>query len=202
MASFSTFKTLEAALIYFDIQENSQTLFPNIEMNVPVPEILKEELTFNMTQMPYKVSEASICEMVIFPILKAVWKNFTTKLLLWSHKSIGKDSENLGIPDYILAKRSHLGRVMDLPLLVMIEAKKDNFDEGWGQCVVQMHTAQSLNNDQKPIYGIVSNGDSWQFGRLEGNIFSVDTTSISVGDLSKLFNILYHLFQICENRVS
>lgn len=202
MASFSTFKTLEAALIHFDIQENSQTLFPNIEIKVPVPETLKEELTFNMTQMPYKVSEASICEMVIFPILKTVWKNFTSKLLLWSHKGIGKDSENSGIPDYILAKRSHLGRVMDSPLLVMIEAKKDNFDEGWGQCVVQMHTAQSLNNDEKPIYGIVSNGDSWQFGQLEGNIFSLDTTSISVGDLPKLFNILYHLFQICENRVS
>lgn len=201
MAGFSTFKTLETALIYFDIQENSQNLFPTFNKQVPVPEILAEELNFNMTQMPYKVSEASICEMIIFPILKSVWKNFTEKLLLWSHKGIGKESENSGIPDYIIAKRSHLGRVMDLPLLVMIEAKKDNFDEGWGQCVVQMHTAQKLNNNDKPIYGIVSNGDNWQFAKLLGNVFTQHTTNISVGDLTNLYNTLYFLLQMCENQI-
>ncbi len=202
MASFSTFKTLEAALIHFNIKENSQNLFPNIEMKFAVPEILVEELDFNMTQMPYKVSEASICEMVIFPILKSVWKNFTSKLLLWSHKSIGKEAENSGIPDYIIAKRSPLGRVMDLPLLVMIEAKKDNFDEGWGQCVVQMLTAQSLNHDDKPIYGIVSNGNNWEFGQLVGDVFTSNTTNTSVEELTKLYNILAHLLTICEKRVS
>jgi hypothetical protein len=202
MASFSTFKTLESTLIHFNIQENSQNLFPNIENNIIVPELLVEELEFNMTQMPYKVSEASICEMVIFPILRSVWKNFKEKLLLWSHKSIGKETENTGIPDYIIAKRSHLGRVMDLPLLVMIEAKKDNFDEGWGQCVVQMHTAQILNNNDMPIYGIVSNGDDWQFAQLAGNVFTQHATNISVGELAKLYNILHHLLKVCQERLN
>ena len=201
MASFSPFNTLESALIHFNIQENSQILFPPIDEYVAVPQTLIEDLHFNMTEMPYKVSEASICEMVIFPILRSVWKNFKTKLLLWSHKGIGKDAENSGIPDYIIAKRSHLGRVMDLPFLVMIEAKKDNFDEGWGQCVVQMRTAQLLNQDDKPIYGIVSNGGNWEFGQLLGDIFTQHSTNISIDDLPKLYNTLCYLLKICEKRV-
>lgn len=201
MASFSTFKTLEEALIYFQISERTHEIFSQTTNNQTVPAQLIEELDFNMTQLPYNVSEASLCEMVIFPILKEVWKSFSKNLLLWSHKGIGKEADMAGIPDYILAKRSHLGRVMDLPLLVMIEAKKDDFDAGWGQCVAQMVTAQTLNQNDDEVFGIVTNGNSWEFGKLATSVFTKHRTIYSLQDISTLYNILYHLFQMCEVKV-
>lgn len=202
MASFSTFKTLEEALLHFGISEKNQNIFPHIQNTHLVSPYLEEEIEFNTTKLPYNISEASICEMVIFPVLKAVWKHFEKNLLLWSHKSIGKESDMSGIPDYILAKRSLLGRVMDLPLLIMIEAKKDDFDGGWGQCVAQMVTAQSINNNQTEIFGIVTNGDTWQFGKLEGRHFTKNKSFISLTELATLYNTLYYLFELCESKIT
>ena len=111
------------------------------------------------------------------------------------------NAEISGIPDYIIAKRSPYGRVLDIPFLVMIEAKKDDFDEGWGQCLAQMITAQSLNKDTDKIYGVVTNGNLWQFGQLEAHTFTKHSASYSLEDLNKLYNVLYYLFELCEKRV-
>lgn len=201
MASFSTFKTLAEALVYFNISEKSKNLFPNLTTDIEVPVTLEEELEFNLTEMPYNASEAAICEMVIFPILKSVWKHFRQKLLLWSHQSVGKEAEISGIPDYILAKRSPLGRVMSLPMLVMIEAKKDDFDEGWGQCVAQMIAAQQLNKEPYTVYGIVTNGTSWEMGYLDDAHLVKHFQSLSLSDLKKLYNTLYFVFGNCEKQI-
>ena len=201
MASFSTFKTLVEALVHFNIAEKSAPLFSEVKIKVEVPLFLKEELAFNMTEMPYNVSEAAICEMVVFPILKTIWKNFKEKLLLWSHQGISKDVEISGIFDYIVAKRSPLGRVLSLPMLVMIQAKKDNFDEGWGQCLAQMIAAQNLNNQDYTIYGIVTNGTSWEFGQLDNQTLLRHTQPLSIDDLPKLYNVIYNIFEYCEKQL-
>lgn len=201
MASFSTFKTLADALVHFKIMENTDNIFPPISNLHEVSAELVKEINFNIKEMPYNASEASLCEMIIFPILKSVWINFISKLLLWSHQSLGKNAEISGIPDYNIAKRSPYGRVLDIPFLVMIAAKKDDFDEGWGQCLAQMLTAQSLNKDTDKIYGIVTNGNLWQFGQLEAHTFTKHSASYSLEDLNKLYNVLYYLFELCEKRV-
>ncbi len=200
MASFSSFKNLDSALIHFNVTETSKNIFKNIAI-VHVPQTLQSEIEFNITEMPYNVSESSICEMVIFPILKSLWTNFKAKLLLWSHKGIGKEADLMGIPDYIIAKRSPLGRVMDLPMLVMIEAKKDDFDGGWGQCLAQMISAQKLNQSDSCIYGIVTNGDTWQFGNLVNQSFTKNTFPIGINEMDKLYSALYFIFAECEKQI-
>jgi hypothetical protein len=62
--------------------------------------------------------------------------------------------------------------VFEEPYLIVVEAKKDNFEEGWGQCLAELITAQKLNGNTKTeIFGIVSNGKFWEFGRLLENSF-------------------------------
>jgi hypothetical protein len=204
MKSFSQFKTLEIALKQFRITYEVRDIFPDLQLRAlkVAPQSLVDEINFNMTEMPYETSEASICEMIIFPILKNIWTNFRNNLLLWSHKSIGQETDLSGIPDYILAKRSILGKaVMDLPMMVMIEAKKDDFDGGWGQCLAQMMSAREINQSEHLVYGIVSNGDSWQFAYLSENKMSKHLNPISVGDMGKLYTILYYIFDICEQQI-
>ena len=43
---------------------------------------------------------------------------------------------------FFFAKRSPLGPVRDRPYVLFVEAKKDDFDAGWGQCLA----AEWINN--------------------------------------------------------
>ncbi len=74
-------------------------------------------------------------------------------------------------PEYILARRSPLGKVVfDKPYLLLVEAKQDNFESAWAQCLSEMIAAQNLNQNLPIIvFGITSNGERWQFAKLEGD---------------------------------
>jgi len=71
-----------------------------------------------------------------------------------------------GIADYLIAPR----RVyLATPLLCVIEAKRDDFERGRAQCIAEMY-ACAWNNRQAnvpgDVFGIVSNGQTWQFYKL------------------------------------
>ena len=112
--------------------------------------ILREGVVFN--------SEYAICENIISPILIEVWQSYKEQLLVWSHQPLNYDEQLSGIPDYMVAKRSAKGKIVfEEPYLIVVEAKKDNFEEGWGQCLAELIAAQKLNNQpEQLLYGIVS----------------------------------------------
>lgn len=93
---------------------------------------VRQDIAFTLKEVAYDVSEAAICENLIYPILKDVWKNYSAIFSIWSHQSLEYDDDLTGIPDYLISKRSELGKIIfDLPLLAVVEAKKDNFSQGW-----------------------------------------------------------------------
>jgi hypothetical protein len=108
--------------------------------------------------------------------------------------------ESTGFPEYILAKKSHLGKVVfDKPYFILVEAKQDNFETGWAQCLAEMIAAQRLNGELDIIvFGIVSNGGTWQFGKLEKDVFTRNTTPYTIYELDKLFAAVNYVFQECE----
>ncbi len=83
---------------------------------------------------------------MIIPILQEIWKHYRSKLILWSHQKLSYDNNLTETHKYILAKKSPLGkRIFDQPYFVLIEAKQDDFDAGWGQCLAEMIAAKKLN---------------------------------------------------------
>jgi hypothetical protein len=148
-----------------------------------------EELEFNLENIDVFSSESSRCENVIYPVLREIYKNFVNRYTLWSHKSINIDSKLTGTPDYLIATKSELGKtVLGLPILVVVEAKQNNFVEGWGQCLAELVTVQKLNaSEENFVYGVVTDGELWQFGRLQFNLFTKHKERITISDLNKLF---------------
>jgi len=55
--------------------------------------------------------------------------------------------------------------VYQTPLLCVIEAKKDDFEKGLAQCLVEMEACRFRNKNLQPIdiYGIVTNSLTWRF---------------------------------------
>jgi len=167
------------------------------------PDILKQELEFTFNNVPYNASETAICENLIFPILKQAWKNYADVLAIWSQTSLNYTKELSGIPDYLIAKRSPLGVIVfDLPYIAVVEAKRDDFTGGWGQCGAEMVAMQGINgNVNLPVYGIVSNGEIWEFAQLEQQTFTLYKQRIDIANLDVLFSALVCLLEFCKKRI-
>ena len=62
-----------------------------------------------------------------------------------------------------------------------------------------MIAAQRLNGELEIIvFGIVSNGSTWQFGKLEKEVFTRNVTPYTIYELDKLFAAVNYVFQQCE----
>jgi hypothetical protein len=196
--AFSSFKTIGEVLKAFQVTYTEANFIS--ELAFIVSDYFREDLELMMRDAVVDNSEFAICENLIYPIIKEVWKTYRSKFILWSHQSLNYDEKLSGFPEYILAKRSPLGKfVFDKPYFILVEAKQDNFETGWAQCLAEMIAAQRLNGEyQIVIFGIVSNGITWQFGKLEAEIFTRNSTYYTIQELDKLFGAVNFVFQQCE----
>lgn len=199
---FSNYKSISAVLKKFQIKY-VQTNFV-LETEFPVKDDFKSELDLLFTDGVIDNSESAICENLIYPVLKEVWKFYRSKLTLWSHQTLIYDEDLSGIPDYIVTQRNPLATIVfDKPYFLAVEAKQDKFEEGWGQCLAEMIAVQRINDDlEKTIFGIVSNGKIWQFGKLNADIFTRSRNLYTIEELDKLFAAVNYIFQQCELQIN
>ena len=197
--SFSTYKSISAVAKEFKIKVIRDNFI--VETEFPISEVFRRELDLIFSEGVFDNSEIAICENIIYPILKEVWKAYRHHFLIWSHQTLSYDEKLSGVPDYILAKRSPLGTVVfDKPYFVLVEAKKESdFSEGWGQCLAEMVAVQRINEEsEQNIFGIVSNGAMWQFGKLRGDCFTQNKLFYTIQELERLFGAVNYVFQQCE----
>ena len=195
---FSEFKTIGAVVQKFQVRYTEANFIEPLAFQIS--DYFQEDLALMMREGVVDNSEFAICENLIYPVLKEVWKQYRQYFLLWSHQALTFDNTLTGFPEYILAQRSPLGKVVfDKPYLLLVEAKQDNFEAGWAQCLSEMIAAQRLN--QAPpttVFGIVSNGSSWQFGKLEAEVFTRHILPYSIFELEPLFAAVNYIFQQCK----
>ncbi|MEG3438555.1 hypothetical protein V0288_15595 [Pannus brasiliensis CCIBt3594] len=195
--SFSSYKSLGDTVKEFQVYYREENFVREIAF--PISDYFREDLAFMMREGMVDNSEYAICENLIYPVLKEVWKSYREKFLIWSHQALCYDNNLTGFPEYIIAQRSPLGKVVfDKPYLLLVEAKQDKFDAAWGQCLAEMIAARQLNERSIVIHGIASNGTGWQFGKLEGNTFTKNTNPYYISELDSLFGAINFMFQQCE----
>ncbi|MEM8603333.1 MAG: hypothetical protein AAGF24_05805 [Cyanobacteria bacterium P01_H01_bin.121] len=124
----------------------------------------------------------------------------TKQLKLWKGAQL-EGEVAFGYVDYILAEHK---RYLDIPLLCIIEAKKDDFEKGLAQCLVEMQSCQWQNRQAQrsiEVYGIVTNGRAWRFYKLltSGEVY--ETPVYSTGDMELLLGRLQSIFQLCEQNL-
>ena len=65
-----------------------------------------------------------------------------------------------------------------------------------GQCLAELVAAQKINDDPAfPVYGIVTDGTLWQFGKLIGDTFTQNRTDFVLADLPTLFGAVDSVFK-------
>lgn len=199
--AFSDYKTLAQVQQEYQIKYD-EVIFIEKHSITPADSFLAE-FNFNINTMDAFSSKAARCELLIFPVLREIYKRFSEKTALWIQKSIRYDDKLSGIPDYLFATRSPLGKtVLEYPLLVVAEAKKNDFEQGWAQCLAELVAAQKLNGDTAGVvYGIVTDGKYWEFGQLTANIFTKNPESFSIDDLPELLGTLDFLLSAASRQI-
>ncbi len=200
--AFSSYKTISEVLKEFQVTYTELNFMGLAEFEIP--DYFRDDLEFVMREGVVYNSEFAICENLIYPVLKEVWKRYTSKFTLWSHQSLNYNEKLSGFPEYILARRSPLGKVVfDKPYFILVEAKQDNFEAGWAQCLAEMIAAQRLNGEiYVTIFGIVSNGKTWQFGKLEEKNFTTNINIYTIQNLDQIFAAVNYIFQQSESQLN
>jgi hypothetical protein len=144
-------------------------------------------------------TEFAVCDAIIRPIIGIVAENYNLKI--WSHVPYNVDEEKglVGEPDYLIAPKTKYG-AMAKPSLCVIEAKKDDFEDGWAQALSEMVASSLLGTDI--CYGIVTTGAIWQFGKLEKGVFVIDSRYLSATtELQRVFNTINWIFDIISSKL-
>ena len=193
--AFSDFTTIAEVQEKFYIRYSCQD-FLSVEAKIPSEHFL-DDLKFSQQHIYCFNSEGSRCEVIIFPIIREIYKDYAENYGLWIRKHITYDETLNGTPDYLVATKSELGiTVLGIPLVMIVEAKKNDFDLGWGQCLAELVAAQKMNdNPDFPVQGIVTDGIMWQFGKLIKDTFTRNITNFSLDDLPKLFGAIDSVFK-------
>lgn len=196
-------KTTDEILEYFDLKFQFSKFFDSEEISTLTPdEKFLSQLEFSLMNKGAEDKEAFTCEFLIVPFLREIWQRHPGKLSLFSHITIKVDEFHL-IPDYVISSKSPRGlKKLHRPLLLIIEAKDEKFEQGWSQALLQLLACQKLNKtDKLPVQAIVTTGDIWQFGKIEGKLFIRHPIPISIEDPGKLLGILDHFFSECERAI-
>jgi hypothetical protein len=194
---YSEFKTIEQFLSLYPLQIERAYFLPDKPLSLPNEMV--SALRFSLENQAEIESEAFYEEAFIFPLLHWAWMRHP-QLKLWSHRTLDYDGVLCGQPDYLLARKA-TGTVrgfLNPPLLAVVEAKRQDFEGGWGQCVAEMLACQKLN--KKPtitIFGIVSTGLIWEFGKLNQSQFTKHPISYGLAELERLAGNLDYLFSEC-----
>lgn len=149
------------------------------------------------SRMP-KNTEKARSENLVSPVLKETFRHNKEKLTLFPGYGLNVDSERglNGNCDCIIAGR---GNIMELtnPIVCLVEAKNGVIEDGYGQCGAEMYAARLYNDDLgTPIpemYGIVTNGEEWQFMMLKEQMIYFDARTLSLDRLPRILGILQHI---------
>jgi hypothetical protein len=145
-------------------------------------------------------SEKAKSEGIIYPVLQEVRRIIPQPVSLFSGRDFTVDLEKglSGYVDYLLSRSSEQLEI-EAPVVIVGEAKRDNLNEGMGQCIAEMVAAQLFNQanqvDVSTIYGSVSNGTQWRFLKLEGATVAIDLMDYALPPVDQILGFLVWMMQ-------
>lgn len=156
---------------------------------------LQETLAYSVPYALASNTEKSRSEMIITPILLEITRNFKQEISLFSGVDFTIEPE-LGLNgncDFLFSKSSEM-LIINAPVLLLVEAKKENINAGLGQCIAEMYAARIFNeregNNINTIYGVVTTGEIWKFLQLESDNIKIDLAEYFLNNLEQILGIL------------
>jgi hypothetical protein len=192
--SFSSF-TYKEAFKYLGINELQR--WSMVATPVPISDFFRQRLE-RLQRFDLESLEVSK-SLLIDAICEEGLEGFD-RLKVWKGAYL-EGEQVCGNADYLIAERRGY---LEAPYVCVIEAKKDDFEQGAAQCLVEMKTCQWIDRQLEKeliIYGIVTNGEGWKFYKLELDGAVAESLLYGIGEMSILLGLLRIFFGLCQQNL-
>jgi hypothetical protein len=174
----------------FGVTQQSVVLFEkNSVKSIAPSNRLKEDIKDSENMPLY--SEKAKSEVLIYPILREIKKR-NPQISIFSGYTFNVNSDLAGAPDFLISANPNLVEPQS-PIFCLVESKNKSPEEGFSQCAAEMYAAhlfnQRMKEEEKPIFGAVTNGFDWVFLKYENGVVYVDTQRYYLNELPKLLGI-------------
>lgn len=150
------------------------------------------------------VSEKARSEFIVAPILLAAQEISNYEVQIFSGQTLNVEP-SLGLTDecdFILSKTKPTP-TLRLPIVSLVEAKKNDVELGLGQCIAQMFAAlifnwQNNDSEFQTVFGCVTTGETWQFLKLQEKIAIVDSERFYLSEVEKILGVFKSIFDFYE----
>jgi hypothetical protein len=189
--SYSDF-TIEMLRRNFGLAVRDRCLFATIGSLKPSAWL--EQALANGSSLAF-ASEKARSEFIVAPVLMTCREMLNHQFQIFSGVRLDANPETglKGECDFIIG-RSDTVLALQSPLMIIVEAKKNDIEEGVGQCGAQLLGARSYNEiDGRPVpvlYGCVTTGESWQFLKLENSDLFLHPERFSLKEIGKILWII------------
>ena len=192
--AYSNF-TLDKVVETFELDiVDSEDLFGKVE-----PILLGDHLN---TALERKVqlaeainTEKARSELIVAEVLVELREQFNRRISLFSGIDFSVDAGDglVGVCDFLVSL-SPVQYLLQAPIIALVEAKRDDFLSGLGQCTAEMLAAQRFNakkgNDIPTVYGVSTTGLTWKFLKLTEKRLDIDVASYAIRECDKILGIL------------
>lgn len=189
--------TLQNLRESFGIVIRQATLFPDVQP-IPVSSWLQETLAKGM---PLALSsEKARSEFIIAPILLSLRDLNHNQIAIYSGQRLEGDPTVglVGECDFLVTATQPTP-IIQAPIISVVEAKKNDIENGLGQCAAQMVGAQRYNRRDgiatSVIYGCVTTGEVWQLLKLDDHLLVIDTERYYINALEAILAVLHAMVQ-------
>ncbi|MCY3552607.1 MAG: hypothetical protein OXH39_19295 [Candidatus Poribacteria bacterium] len=140
-------------------------------------------------------TEKARSELIVADVLFELRKHFDHRISFFSGIEFSVDTEQglTGVCDFLVSL-SPLLSFLEAPVIILVEAKRENLIVGLGQCAAEMIAAQRFNaerdNNIPCIYGATTSGTDWRFLKLEGERLYIDRVVYHISQCDKILGIL------------
>ncbi len=140
-------------------------------------------------------TEKARSELIIAPVLVEVRKLAQRQISLFSGVDFPVDATQglTGVCDFLIAQ-SREQFFVRAPVVMIVEAKNENFKVGLGQCSAMMIAAQHFNAREgtglTTMYGAVTTGNVWKFLQLTGSTLFIDLPEYYIERVGKILAVL------------
>ncbi len=196
--------TLQEIVEKFDLKIKREIIFDAVKP-IEISAFLKESLFRGYAIALPNGSEKARSELLVSPFLVELKQINNNTISVFSGEILDVDKKNglNGECDFILSSNDNQ-LFIDAPIFTIVEAKKNDIGEAFGQCVAQMIGAKIFNQNHKKgidtIFGCVTTGDRWHFLKLKGSLVSITPKDMML-EGNEAF-ILGTLQEIVENAIN
>ena len=145
-------------------------------------------------------TEKARSELIVADVLFELRKHFDHRISFFSGIEFSIDAEQglTGVCDFLVSLSPILS-LLEAPVIILVEAKRENLMVGLGQCAAEMIAAQRFNaergNNIPYIYGATTSGTEWRFLKLEGERLHIDRTVYHISQCDKILGILANMVE-------